>query len=97
MIAAIENIIYLPEPDGQNYFPAHARRQFENRKPHRAVRHIFNNLRTRPDVSVEAAAIALIAGNKIPLKGGKEARNTNLHPANLFCRFTTKKYGSRNF
>ncbi len=32
----------------------------------------------RPDVSIEAAAIALKAGNRILLKGGKEARRTNL-------------------
>lgn len=32
----------------------------------------------RPDVTIEAAAIALKAGNKVLLKGGKEARRTNL-------------------
>lgn len=38
----------------------------------------------RPDVSIEAAIIALKAGNKILLKGGKEARNTNLYLAELW-------------
>lgn len=38
----------------------------------------------RPDVSIEAAIIALKAGNKIILKGGKEARNTNLLLAELW-------------
>ncbi len=38
----------------------------------------------RPDVSIEAAIIALKAGNRILLKGGKEARNTNLFLANLW-------------
>ncbi|CAN5190338.1 glutamate-5-semialdehyde dehydrogenase [soil metagenome] len=38
----------------------------------------------RPDVSIEAAIIALKAGNKILLKGGKEARNTNLCLADLW-------------
>lgn len=32
----------------------------------------------RPDVTIEAASIALKAGNRILLKGGKEARQTNL-------------------
>jgi glutamate-5-semialdehyde dehydrogenase len=38
----------------------------------------------RPDVSIEAAIIALKAGNKILLKGGKEARQTNLCLARLW-------------
>ncbi|MBK9257260.1 MAG: glutamate-5-semialdehyde dehydrogenase [Saprospiraceae bacterium] len=33
---------------------------------------------SRPDVTVEAAAIAFKAGNKIALKGGKESQRTNL-------------------
>jgi glutamate-5-semialdehyde dehydrogenase len=33
---------------------------------------------SRPDVTVEATATALKSGNKILLKGGKEAKNTNL-------------------
>ncbi len=33
---------------------------------------------SRPDVTVEATAIALKSGNKILLKGGKEARKSNL-------------------
>ncbi len=33
---------------------------------------------SRPDVTIEAAITAFKAGNKILLKGGKEARNTNL-------------------
>lgn len=33
---------------------------------------------SRPDVTVEATAIALKSGNKIVLKGGKEAKNSNM-------------------
>jgi glutamate-5-semialdehyde dehydrogenase len=33
---------------------------------------------SRPDVTIEAAALALKAGNRILLKGGKEARNSNM-------------------
>jgi glutamate-5-semialdehyde dehydrogenase len=40
----------------------------------------------RPDVSIEAAIIALKAGNKILLKGGKEARSTNLFLIDLWRR-----------
>ncbi|MEL6987963.1 MAG: glutamate-5-semialdehyde dehydrogenase, partial [Bacteroidota bacterium] len=33
---------------------------------------------SRPDVTIEAAALAFKAGNKILLKGGKEAKHSNL-------------------
>jgi len=33
---------------------------------------------SRPDVTIEAAAIAFKSGNRILLKGGKESRNSNL-------------------
>jgi len=50
--------------------------RIENRKvPFGTVLIIYE---ARPDVTIEAAAIALKAGNRILLKGGKEARNTNL-------------------
>jgi glutamate-5-semialdehyde dehydrogenase len=39
---------------------------------------------SRPDVTVEAAATAFKAGNRVLLKGGKEARNTNLLLAELW-------------
>lgn len=39
---------------------------------------------SRPDVTIEAAAMAFKSGNKILLKGGKEARMTNLILVNLW-------------
>lgn len=39
---------------------------------------------SRPDVTIEATAMAFKSGNKIILKGGKEARNTNLYLVNLW-------------
>ena len=39
---------------------------------------------SRPDVTIEAAITAFKAGNKILLKGGKEARNSNLVLTNLW-------------
>jgi len=41
---------------------------------------------SRPDVTVEAGGIAFKAGNKIILKGGKEAINSNLAIVNLWHR-----------
>lgn len=51
----------------------------------------------RPDVSVEAAIIALKAGNKILLKGGKEARNTNLFLAKLWQKALQENGADTNF
>ena len=51
---------------------------------------------SRPDVTVEAAAIAFKSGNKIVLKGGKEAINSNLklvdlwHKALSQCNISTE-------
>lgn len=39
---------------------------------------------SRPDVTIEAAGIAFKSGNKILLKGGKEALNSNLFLADLW-------------
>lgn len=39
---------------------------------------------SRPDVTIEAAAIAFKSGNKILLKGGKESLNSNLALVNLW-------------
>ena len=51
----------------------------------------------RPDVSIEAAIIALKAGNRILLKGGKEARNTNLCLADLWKKALEEKRRERGF
>lgn len=45
---------------------------------------------SRPDVTIEATAMAFKSGNKIILKGGKEARNTNLYLVNLWKDALTK-------
>jgi glutamate-5-semialdehyde dehydrogenase len=56
--------------------------RIENRRvPFGTILIIFE---ARPDVCVEAAVIALKAGNRILLKGGKEAQNTNLFLADLW-------------
>jgi len=39
---------------------------------------------SRPDVTIEAASLAFKAGNKILLKGGKEARKSNLFLVNIW-------------
>ncbi len=84
MIAAVRSVIDARDLVGQA-ISAQTRAdglRIENRRvPFGTILIIFE---ARPDVCVEAAIIALKAGNKILLKGGKEARNTNLFLANLW-------------
>ena len=84
MIASVKNVIEANDPVGKLIF-SHTREEglkIENRAvPFGTILIIYE---ARPDVSIEAAIIALKAGNKILLKGGKEARNTNLCLANLW-------------
>jgi glutamate-5-semialdehyde dehydrogenase len=84
MIAAVENVIAAPDPTGKMIY-SHERAdglRVENRTVSFGT--ILIIYEARPDVSIEAAIIALKAGNKILLKGGKEARNTNLFLARLW-------------
>ena len=84
MIASVRSVIELPDPEGK-VISSHTRSdglRFENRQvPFGTILIIYE---ARPDVSIEAAIIALKAGNRILLKGGKEARHTNLFLANLW-------------
>jgi glutamate-5-semialdehyde dehydrogenase len=86
MIASVESVVVLPSAVGK-VISTHARAdglRIENRRvPFGTILIIFE---ARPDVCVEAAIIALKAGNRILLKGGKEARNTNLALAGLWRR-----------
>lgn len=52
---------------------------------------------SRPDVTIEAALTAFKAGNKILLKGGKEARNTNLVLTDLWHKSFQKHQVSTSF
>lgn len=84
MISSVEKVIEANDPVGK-IISSHTREnglKIENRTvPFGTILIIYE---ARPDVSIEAAIIALKAGNKILLKGGKEARNTNLFLAELW-------------
>lgn len=84
MIASVESVIALPSVKG-TIISSHTRPdglRIENRRvPFGTILIIFE---ARPDVCIEAAIIALKAGNRILLKGGKEARNTNMVLADLW-------------
>jgi glutamate-5-semialdehyde dehydrogenase len=78
MIASVESVAAAADPVGRLLY-SHIREnglRIENRTvPFGTILIIYE---ARPDVTIEAASIALKAGNRILLKGGKEARNTNL-------------------
>jgi glutamate-5-semialdehyde dehydrogenase len=84
MIASVRSVIAASDPVGK-IISSHTREdglRIENRKvPFGTILIIYE---ARPDVSIEAAIIALKAGNRILLKGGREARNTNLFLADLW-------------
>ena len=84
MIGSVQTVIAAEDPVGR-VLSSHTRAdglKIENRKvPFGTVLIIFE---ARPDVCIEAAIIALKAGNRILLKGGREARTTNLFLAGLW-------------
>jgi glutamate-5-semialdehyde dehydrogenase len=97
MIDSVEKVIAAPNPIGKILY-THTREnglRIENRTvPFGTILIIYE---ARPDVSIEAAIIALKAGNKILLKGGKEARNTNLCLAELWQKALAENGADPNF
>lgn len=84
MIAAIEEVIDLEDPQGKliSKYEHPNGMLIENKVvPFGKILIIYES---RPDVTIEAAISAFKAGNKIFLKGGKEARNTNLKLVELW-------------
>lgn len=84
MIVSVERLVAASDHVGR-VISSHTREdglRIENRQePFGTILIIYE---ARPDVTIEAAIIALKAGNKILLKGGKESRHTNLCLAKLW-------------
>ncbi|MEQ1643161.1 MAG: glutamate-5-semialdehyde dehydrogenase [Pyrinomonadaceae bacterium] len=86
IIASVRNVIAANDPVGRviSSYTREDGLRIENRQvPFGTILIIYE---ARPDVTIEAAIIALKAGNKILLKGGKESRNTNLCLAKIWRR-----------
>lgn len=84
MIQSLIETIDQPDPVGQEKYHYHHPQGMEiyNRTaPFGTILIIYES---RPDVTIEAAALAFKAGNKILLKGGKEARNSNIFLVELW-------------
>lgn len=97
MIASVESVINSPDPVGKTISSTTRENglKIENRTvPFGTILIIYE---ARPDVSIEAAIIALKAGNKILLKGGKEARNTNLFLCGLWQKALEENGADKDF
>jgi len=84
MVASVEEVLKMEDPQGKLlYRYRHPNgMKVENRVvPFGKILIIYES---RPDVTIEAAISAFKAGNKILLKGGKEARNSNLYLVELW-------------
>ena len=84
MIAAVEQLISLEDPEGVvlSRYEHPKGMLVENKRV--AFGTILIIYESRPDVTIEAAITAFKAGNKIILKGGKEARLSNLKLVELW-------------
>ncbi|MDH5398086.1 MAG: glutamate-5-semialdehyde dehydrogenase [Cyclobacteriaceae bacterium] len=86
MVAAVEEVIGLDDPQGKvlNTYNHPNGIKVENKVvPFGRILIIYES---RPDVTIEAAISAFKAGNKILLKGGKEALHSNLILTDLWKR-----------
>jgi len=84
MIDSLTSISDANDPENENIYTfthSNGMKVVNKRVPFGSVLIIYES---RPDVTIEAAAVAFKAGNKVLLKGGKEARYTNLYLANLW-------------
>lgn len=97
MIKAIQEVINLDDPQGRILSEyKHPNGMLVQNKvvPFGRILIIYES---RPDVTIEAAISAFKAGNKILLKGGKEAKNTNLFLVNLWHQALQKNNISHDF
>jgi glutamate-5-semialdehyde dehydrogenase len=84
MIAAIEEVIALEDPQGavlSTYNHPNGMKVENKVVPFGRILIIYES---RPDVTIEAAISAFKAGNRIFLKGGKESRNSNMYLVSLW-------------
>ncbi|WP_019539063.1 glutamate-5-semialdehyde dehydrogenase [Proteiniphilum acetatigenes] len=97
MIRSLEEVASQPDPEGKTLyeFVREDRLRVVNQTvPFGTILIIYES---RPDVTIEAAATAFKAGNHILLKGGKEARQTNLLLTELWQQALTGQNASTDY
>ncbi|MDR2815372.1 MAG: glutamate-5-semialdehyde dehydrogenase [Proteiniphilum sp.] len=97
MIRSLEEVASQSDPEGKTLyeFVREDKLRVVNRTvPFGTILIIYES---RPDVTIEAAATAFKAGNRILLKGGKEARRTNLLLAGLWQQALAEQNASADY
>ena len=84
MLNSIADVIRLDDPQGKVLYEYNHPNGMLIRNVVVPFGKVLIIYESRPDVTIEAAISAFKAGNKILLKGGKEARNTNLFLVSLW-------------
>ncbi|MDD2298858.1 MAG: glutamate-5-semialdehyde dehydrogenase [Fermentimonas sp.] len=90
MIQSLEEVAAQPDPEGKELYSftrEDGLRIINKTVPFGTILIIYES---RPDVTIEAAATAFKAGNRILLKGGKESLNTNTLLTELWQRALTE-------
>ena len=86
MIESLEQLVSQVDPVGKEIFHFSHENGMKVTNKTAAFGTVMIIYESRPDVTVEAGGIAFKSGNKILLKGGKEAINSNLAIVNLWHR-----------
>lgn len=97
MIQSLEEVAAQPDPEGKELYSftrEDGLRIINKTVPFGTILIIYES---RPDVTIEAAATAFKAGNRILLKGGKESLNTNLLLTELWQRALTENGVDKGF
>ncbi len=97
MQASVLKVMEMEDPEGKILYQYQKKPNLnvENRLvPFGTILIIYES---RPDVTIEAAITAFKAGNRILLKGGKEARNSNLILVKLWQQALSQNNQDKNF
>lgn len=97
MIRALQEVAAQPDPEGKNLYELvrdDGLRIVNRTVPFGTILIIYES---RPDVTIEAAATAFKAGNRILLKGGKEAYHTNHYLTRLWQQALTDSGGDKSY
>ncbi|WP_044205857.1 glutamate-5-semialdehyde dehydrogenase [Flammeovirga sp. OC4] len=97
MVASVHEVIGLEDPEGKvlSSYDHPNGMKVENRVvPFGKILIIYES---RPDVTIEAAVSAFKSGNKILLKGGKEARQSNLQLVDLWKKALSQNNVSEDY
>lgn len=89
MIVAVKDCVAHKDPENEVIYSYDHPNQMRVENRTVALGTILIIYESRPDVTIEAAITAFKAGNKILLKGGKEARQTNLVLVDLWEKALT--------